>query len=358
MNITHKAQSSNGEVFNPEAINPYGLMSQSNISEFDGNIQAGLKTVVKGEREAIEDISSVLISGENLIIGGASNAAKSLFMNALAQLVGASERQVASVQGLSDPTPSSIVGSRRVKTIVQEDGSELKEILELPGEVNSDTVMIKIDEWPRLSKRAREAFYPIMAEASVRNIGVEYDLDKLIWIVGTANKPERRDGIEPAEARRYGAGTIFDAEPEEVQESKSIMLADSGDLHQVQFEPITNPAYVKAIQNTVRSNKDADGEKLVKFPHTEKKLAYKYQKFIQAVVQELNPKSESTSGMSPQMGRLAIAKAAVGEEKHIEREHVLKAAELMLTSRVIQLGHSIDNVVEFVGAKKQKLAAI
>jgi MoxR-like ATPase len=324
------------------------------ISDVASSLRKGLGLVVIEEKDAIEDLVDSLVSGVDIAEGGPPGSGKTLAMNTLAQLVGADESQIAKVQGLSDTSPTQLVGGKAQKPIETSNGIEIVPI-PIPGAFGPATVLGKIDEWPRLNPRAREALYPVLEERRVRHTD-EYDLPNLLLVMATMNKPDRRAAIRSAEARRFPAGTMFDVEDEQKQRDKSIMVADAGDLHQMKIEPVTSPQQIRAIQNTVAGNRDAKGNKIVTFPFDLKDQAYEYQKLIKETVEHFRPDSESTTSMSAQMARIAVGRAMAREQDRVQPEQVLKAAQRIITSRIIQLADGESNIQTLVAQKRQELA--
>lgn len=331
----------------------------TDISAFAAQAKLSLGGLVSYEAAAIEDVVEGLLSGDNIAEGGAPGSAKTLLMNGLVRLVGASEDEIAVVPGVSDLSPSRLIGGESRKRIVEDDGTARTEIIEISGIFTPSTVIGKIDEYPRLGRQAKDALYPIMEERKVRNSsGHDIYFPRLLTVIGTMNRPDARSAVQSSEARRWGVGVLLDAEPDHIQEEKSVAVAGRGDLHRVEIEPITSVEHVKAIQNTVRSNAGRDGRRLVQYPETVRRLAFQYQKRIKATVEDFRNDSESTTGMSAQMARLAIARAMAHEELAISPAIVLKAAQRMMTARIVMLAGPNDNIQQLIEAKNAELSAI
>lgn len=313
----------------------------SEVSDFIHEAERRFESVVHGEKEVTENAAVLMTTRYPVVMGGPGGSGKTTLLKEIVKgIEGNNGDSLAVVPGLSEVTPSQLIGARVVTESYDADNNLTeKQVKAVTGIITPKTLFVRADEFPRLAKRAREALLPVLEERIIRSTEGEVRLDNLLGFWATQNAARPQDRLEPIDARRFAAGLIFYEQDDETKKQMSMQNAEGipNDLT-ADAEPFITVEEFKAVQNTVLYNRDSKGKAVVVYGDSEKERAHEYQKAIQAVVHELTRgETESLTAMSGQMGRIARAVAIKAKAERISGKHLLKAAKLIAASRVIIL---------------------
>lgn len=312
----------------------------SEVSDFIQEAERRFESVVHGEKDVTENAAVLMTTRYPVVMGGPGGSGKTTLLKEIVKgIEGNNGDSLAIVPGLSDVTPSQLIGARVVTESYDADNNLTeKQIKAVPGIITPKTLFVRADEFPKLAKRAREALLPVLEERIIRSTEGEVRLDNLLGFWATQNAARPQDRLETIDARRFAAGLIFYDQDDSIKEEMSLQNAEGTPSEGSQEDPFITVEQFKAVQNTVLYNRDSKDKAVIVYGDEEKKRAYEYQKAIQAVVQQLTRgETESLTAMSGQMGRIARAVAIKEKAERISDKHLLKAAKLVAASRVIML---------------------
>src|SRR6202161_4181046 len=150
-------------------------------------VRDGLKAVIFGQDEVIEQSLVTLLAGGHGLLIGVPGLAKTKLVDTLGVVMGLDTSRV---QFTPDLMPTDITGSE----VMEEDASGARAFRFIEGPVFTQLLMA--DEINRASPRTQSALLQAMQEKHVTVAGARYDLPRMFHVLATQNSLEQ-EGTYP-----------------------------------------------------------------------------------------------------------------------------------------------------------------
>ncbi len=206
-------------------------------------ILAELGKAIVGQEDVLEQVLLTLFVGGNSILTGVPGLAKTLIVQAMAQVLDLTFRRI---QFTPDLMPSDITGT----DLVQEDpDTGRREMVFMPGPIFGNVVLA--DEINRSPPKTQAALLEAMQEHRVTVQGRTYDLPRPFFVFATQN-PIELEGTYPlpeAQLDRFLFNVVIDYLPE-AQEVEVVKATTS--VAELAFERVVTGPDLLAFQTLVR----------------------------------------------------------------------------------------------------------
>ncbi len=309
-------------------------------------IQTGLRQVIVGQDEVVEQILVALFAGGHCLITGLPGTAKTLMVRTIAQSLGLIFKRI---QFTPDLMPSDITGT----DIIEEDpttGRRRWTFVQGPIFAN----ILLADEVNRTPPKTQSALLEAMQEGSCTVRGNHYDLPTPFFVLATQN-PIELEGTYPlpeAQLDRFLFNTVLDylSAAEEIR-----VLELTTTNRAVRVEPVTSAEEILSFQRLVRM-----------VP-----IASSLEAYVVDLVRATRPKSDSAPdfvkkyvnfGASVRAAQFIVlaakARALARRRYHVAAEDITALAAPVLRHRILLNFHAESEHVEPDDILRRLIAAV
>ena len=215
--------------------------SVERISQLREQLTTELGKVIIGQREAIEQLLLVLLSGGHALLTGAPGLAKTLLIKSLAELFDLSFNRI---QFTPDLMPADITGSELLEE--SDTGRRMKFV---PGPLFAN--MILADEINRTPPKTQSALLEAMQEHQVTVAGTRHPLEEPFFVLATQN-PIEMEGTYPlpeAQLDRFMFNIVVDYLNEDDEVS---VVAQTTGIKTEKLNPLLNGTDLASFHEVVR----------------------------------------------------------------------------------------------------------
>jgi MoxR-like ATPase len=165
-----------------------GPMSLEEARALARSIDGELRRVVIGQQDAVEQILIAFLAGGHCLLRGVPGLAKTLIIKSLAE---ATHLRFSRIQFTPDLMPSDILGTE----VIEEDRSTGSRVIRfIRGPVFANIILA--DEINRTPPKTQSALLEAMQEYQVTVGGVQYPLERPLFVLATQN-PIEQEGTYP-----------------------------------------------------------------------------------------------------------------------------------------------------------------
>ena len=212
-------------------------------------IRAELGKRIVGQEQVVEQCLVALLAGGNCLLVGVPGLAKTLLVQALAEVL---DLKFARIQFTPDLMPSDVTGT----DVIQDDpASGRRRLVFMPGPIFANVVLA--DEINRTPPKTQAALLEAMQEHRVTVQGTTYSLEPPFHVFATQN-PIELEGTYPlpeAQLDRFLFDVVLDYLPEE---DEVRVARETTAVQDVTLERVVTGAELIAFQRLVRRVPVAD----------------------------------------------------------------------------------------------------
>ncbi len=205
-------------------------------------VRAQIARSIIGQREVVEQVLAVLLSGGHALLVGVPGLGKSRLVETLALVLGLATKRV---QFTPDLMPADIIGSE----VLEEQADGRRGFRFVPGPVFCQLLMA--DEINRASPRTQSALLQAMQEQRVAISGTEHKLPRPFHVLATQNPIEQEGTYPLPEAQLDRFLLQIDVTYPPLAEERTMLLATTGSAEAVS-EPVLTPEELLRAQLLIR----------------------------------------------------------------------------------------------------------